>query len=53
MGSPLYFQFIMHVYLSNTDAPKCPEEKLDGVSWAVTAGGGTDVEPCPNGASGK
>ena len=38
---------------SNTDAPKCPEEVLDGVSWAVTAGGGTDVEPCPNGASGK
>ena len=26
---------------------------MDGVLWSATAAGGTDVKPCPNGASGK
>lgn len=34
------------------DAPKCPAERLEGVSWAPTAAGVTDVQPCPQGAIG-
>ena len=26
---------------------------VDNVLWSSTAAGGTDVKPCPNGASGK
>lgn len=42
-----------HLIIFFPDAPKCPEELLDGVLWSPTAAGGTDVKPCPNGASGK
>lgn len=37
----------------SADAPKCPAELLEGVSWAATAATGTDIQPCPKGASGK
>lgn len=42
-----------HLMIYFPEAPKCPEELLDGVLWSPTAAGGTDVKPCPNGASGK
>ncbi|CAH3016664.1 unnamed protein product, partial [Porites evermanni] len=34
------------------DAPKCPTEHLEGVSWVATVAGGMDIQPCPKGASG-
>lgn len=34
------------------DAPKCPAEPLEGVSWAATAAGSIDIQPCPPGATG-
>ena len=34
-------------------APKCRAETMQGVAWTATAQGGTDIQPCPSGASGK
>ena len=42
-----------HIIIYFPEAPKCPEELVDGVLWSATAAGGTDIKPCPNGASGK
>ena len=52
---PLHYCTTNHLYIFMyfPEAPKCPEELFDGVLWSSTAAGGTDVKPCPNGASGK
>ena len=42
-----------HLIIFFPEVPKCPADLLDGVLWSPTAAGGTDVKPCPYGASGK
>ena len=35
------------------DELMCPAEIIQGITWNATAAAGIDIQPCPNGASGK
>ncbi|XP_078361558.1 adhesion G protein-coupled receptor B2-like [Oculina patagonica] len=43
---------VAELIIIKPEAPKCPEELLDGVFWSATAAGRADVKPCPHGARG-
>ncbi|XP_044174176.1 uncharacterized protein LOC114947269 isoform X3 [Acropora millepora] len=37
----------------DSSEPRCSAETIQGVAWSTTAQGGTDIQPCPSGASGS